>query len=101
MIEKQPKYNLAHIKRAFRRVSQLRMTYSAIQTQYLLGFSDQDVVATIQALTGKDFYKSMPPLRAGFTAWQDVYKPLFKGVELYIKFQVDRRGEVIVSFKEK
>jgi hypothetical protein len=32
------------------------------------------VVAAIQALTVKDFYKSMPPVHENFVAWQDVYK---------------------------
>jgi len=66
-----------------------------------LGFSDQDVIDAIQALTEKDFYKSMPPVNTNFTAWQDVYKPRFRGIDLYIKFQIDRRGETIISFKEK
>jgi hypothetical protein len=77
------------------------MTYSAMQGQYELEFSDQDVVDAIQTLTSTDFYKSMPPEHEGFSAWQDVYKPTFKGVKLYVKFQIDKRGEVIISFKAR
>lgn len=99
--DKEPKYNLDTIKLAFNTVDKLNMTASAMQGQWELGFSDQDVVDAIQALTSVDFYKSMPPEHQGFLAWQDVYKPVFKRVALYVKFQIDRRGEVIISFKAR
>lgn len=76
------------------------MTYSASQGAAILGFSDQDVVDAIQALTEKDFYKSMPPKNPNFVAWQDVYNSRFKEVDLYIKFQINANGEAVVSFKE-
>ncbi|HAT1597535.1 TPA: type II toxin-antitoxin system MqsR family toxin [Legionella pneumophila] len=99
--KKTPEYVLEDIKKAFSRADRLRMTVSAKQGQVSLGFTDDDVVGAIQALTNRDFYKSMAPRHPGFTAWQDVYKSRFKGVELYIKFQVGTRGELILSFKEK
>lgn len=77
------------------------MTYSAMQGQYELEFSDQDVVDAIQALTCTHFYKSMPPKHENYSAWHDVYKSTFKKVDLYIKFQIDKRGEMIISFKER
>jgi motility quorum-sensing regulator/GCU-specific mRNA interferase toxin len=98
---KEPKYNLETIKLAFNAVDKLNMTSSAMQGQYELGFSDQDVVDVIQALASADFYKSMPPEHPGFSAWQDVYKCVFREVELYVKFQIDKRGEVIISFKAR
>ncbi len=102
MTEKnKPTYDLDAIKLAFDNVDKLRMTATAMQGQYIVGFSDQDVVDTIQTLAGSDFYKSMAPAHAKFISWQDVYKPTFNSVELYIKFQVDSRGEMIISFKAK
>jgi hypothetical protein len=98
---KKPIYDIAKIKLAFSSTNKLNMTYSAMQGQYELGFSDQDVVSAIQALTRADFYKSMPPKHRGFSAWQDVYKIIFKEMKLYIKFQIDKRGEVIISFKAR
>lgn len=98
---KEPRYRLEVIKHVFSRANKLNMTASAMQGQYELGFGDQDVVDAIQALTIYDFYKSMPPVNEHFTAWQDVYKSVFKKIALYIKFQVDNRGEVIVSFKAR
>jgi motility quorum-sensing regulator/GCU-specific mRNA interferase toxin len=94
-----PTYDLNIIKQAFSNVNKLNMTASAMQGQYALAFSDQDVVDTIQALDSTDFYKSMPPAHHGFSAWQDVYKPTFNNVKLYLKFQVDSRGDMIISFK--
>ena len=98
---KEPKYNLDTIKLVFQSVDKLNMTASAMQGQYGLGFSDEDVVDAIQALKDMDFYKSMPPKHTSFSAWQDVYKSTFKEVGLYIKFQIDKRGEVIISFKAR
>ncbi|MDR3477952.1 MAG: type II toxin-antitoxin system MqsR family toxin [Gammaproteobacteria bacterium] len=98
---KKPKYNLDTIKLAFNTIDKLNMTASAMNGQYELGFSDKDVVDTIQALTSNDFHKSMPPEREGFSAWHDVYKPTFKHVKLYVKFQIDKRGEIIISFKAR
>lgn len=89
------------IKIAFNCTDKLIMTSSAKRGQIELDFSDNDVVATIQALKTKDFYKSMPPEHTNFVAWQDVYKTSFKGVNLYIKFQVNAKKELILSFKEK
>lgn len=96
-----PSYSLKEIQIAFTSVNKLNMTASAMRGQYELGFSDQDIVDVIQALTKLDFYKSMQPIHIGFTAWQDVYKSIFKNVELYMKFQIDKRGKIIVSFKAR
>ena len=98
---KKPKYNLRAIKAAFSEVDKLNMTATAMQGQYELGFSDQDVIDAIQALTDNNFYKSMAPKHERFMAWQDVYKSKFNNVELYIKFQIDYRGEMIISFKKR
>jgi hypothetical protein len=96
-----PSYKLESIKIAFKKVDDLRMTTSAKKTQFALGFSDQDVVDTIQAISDRDFYKSMEPIAPGFTAWQDVYKPKFLGIDLYVKFQINNKNQLIVSFMEK
>lgn len=96
-----PTYDLASIKAEFKNVNSLRMTGSARQGAVALGFSDQDVVDAIQAITSADFYKSMPPINPSFSAMQDVYKPSFKGVDLYVKFQVLASGQLVLSFKAK
>jgi len=99
--KRKPTYDLEKIKKAFNNVNKLVMTATAKQDQISLDFSDQDVVNTIQNLRATDFYKSMAPVTQGFTAWQDVYKSTFGGIELYIKFQINFNKELILSFKEK
>ena len=94
-------YDLNSIKIAFNHSSKLVMTTSAKQGQVMINFTDEDVVLAIQNLSPGDFYKSMPPVHANFTAWQDVYKTQFKSVNLYIKFQINAKRELILSFKEK
>ena len=100
-LSKRPKYHLVSIKLAFNTSEKLNMTASSMKSQYELGFSDQDVVDIIQALKSADFYKSMPPEHPGYSAWQDVYKPIYKKIALYLKFQIDKRDAVIVSFKAR
>ena len=86
------------------------MTGSARRGAFALGFSDQDIVDAIQAISPADFFKSMAPTKVGFTAMQDVYKPVFPykdengaviDVALYVKFQILPSGELLLSFKEK
>lgn len=101
MQKKLPTYSLQRIKKAFDSVDKLRMTLSARQTINDLEFDDEEVVLVIQSLSVEDFYKTMPPRHDRFTAWQDVYKPRYKGIDLYVKFQINALGELIVSFKEK
>ena len=76
------------------------MTNSAYQGMVALNFNQNDVVNAIQTLTSKNFYKSMPPFNLRFVAWQDVYLLNFKDVDLYIKFQINENGELLLSFKE-
>ena len=42
----------------------------------------------------------MPPYNLKFAAWQDVYYLRFQGIDLYIKFQINENGELLLSFKE-
>lgn len=78
-----PTYDLNSIKAAFDCPEKLVMTTSAKQGQVELDFTDEDVVNAIQSLA------------------QGIYKTHFKGVELYIKFQINVKRELILSFKEK
>ena len=95
-----PSYSLEHIQSVFSSTKKIKMTNSAYQDMVALNFSLDDVVNAIQSLTRKDFYKSMPPIHYKFVAWQDVYKANYNGVYLYIKFQINDNGELLLSFKE-
>jgi len=101
MEQKTPAYDLDTIKRSLSSVDNLRMTGSAQAAMVSLGFDESDVINVIQALTPNDFHKSMAPRKPGFINWQDVYRPFYSGIQLYMKFQLGPKGQVVVSFKEK
>lgn len=101
MEKRKPTYDLDAFKSAFCRVDRLHMTLTARQDAVGLGFSDRDVVAAIQVMERRHFYKSMTAF-ADHTAWQDVYHVPFRGVLLYVKFTADRVTVFrLLSFKEK
>jgi len=54
----------------------------------------------VTTLERTDFYKSMTTY-SDARIWQDVYRPQWNEMVLYIKFQIDGDGFLIVSFKEK
>ncbi len=61
---------------------------------------EQAVVDVVAGLTRRDFDKSMPS-DINPAIWQDVYKPIIEGRELYVKFTLDTQGELLlISFKE-
>lgn len=100
MEKKKPHYLLSSIKVAFASVDTLRMTFTATTSAEALGFSRVQVVAVVQSITPKCFYKSMTSER-DHTIWQDVYHVPAKGIVLYVKFTKDARGQLLISFKEK
>lgn len=60
----------------------------------------QAVADVIASLTARDFDKSMPS-EVNPSIWQDVYKPIVAGHELYVKVTVDARSELLlISFKD-
>ena len=93
-------YDLEAIKLAFQTGKKLRVTSTALKDARSMGFSQQDMVDTIQQLKRKDFVKSMTT-HADHRIWQDVYNTEYNGYSLYIKFQVDEMGHFVISFKEK
>jgi motility quorum-sensing regulator / GCU-specific mRNA interferase toxin len=73
---------------------------SAAQRAEELGLDEQLVVDVIAGLTPQDFDKSMPS-DADPATRQDVYKPVVRGRELYVKFTRDGQGDLLlISFKE-
>jgi hypothetical protein len=97
---RQPHYPLKAIKAAFCDAARLNRTMTAANGAEGLGMDEQAVVDVVAGLTGRDFDKSMP---SGINPaiWQDVYKPIIDRRELYVKFTLDARGELLmISFKE-
>lgn len=76
----------------------VRTTLSALAGGEVLGFSFDEMVDVVMALTAKDFYKSMTA-HADHKIWQDVYRPNTTAGEVYLKLTVID-DVLIVSFKE-
>jgi len=97
---RQPHYPLKAIKAAFADAARMNRTMTAASGADDLGLDEQAVVDVIARLTARNFEKSMPS-EINPAIWQDVYKPAVEGRELYVKFTVDARGELLlISFKE-
>jgi motility quorum-sensing regulator/GCU-specific mRNA interferase toxin len=84
--------------RSMTKEGKVRATISAVASAYALGFDFDEMVSVVMALTSKDFYKSMTTL-ADHKVWQDVYRPVTKAGEIYLKLMVVD-DVLIVSFKE-
>jgi len=66
-----------------------------------LGFGRAEIVATIQGMQRRQFYKSMTTY-ADHRIWQDVYHVPSTAGLLYVKFTADAVTEfLLLSFKEK
>ena len=99
MEKRKPTYDLHSIKAAIDE-GRYRLTVSARRSAFSLGMNDADVARTVKTLARSDFYKSMTTYRDS-RVWQDVYRPRCGKIVLYVKFQIDDDGYLIVSFKEK
>jgi motility quorum-sensing regulator/GCU-specific mRNA interferase toxin len=87
------------IKAAFSNPSQLNRTLTAAEGAEDLGMDEPAVVDVVAALTPNDFEKSMTSYEDD-SNWQDVYKPIVDGRELYVKFTLDAAGNLLlISFK--
>jgi motility quorum-sensing regulator/GCU-specific mRNA interferase toxin len=98
MGKRKPHFKLALVKRAV--VEQrYRFTRVALEGGAELGMEVADMLAVIDALGSRDFFKSMTTY-ADPTNWQDVYRPETEFGQVYLKFTLVA-DLLIVSFKEK
>ncbi|HEY7231510.1 MAG TPA: type II toxin-antitoxin system MqsR family toxin [Pseudolabrys sp.] len=99
--KKTPTHDLAAFKAAMSDRSKLNATGVAIRDAAALGFGSDEIVAAIQTMAPKHFYKSMTS-NYDHKVWQDVYFVPSTAGELYIKFTGDPVfGFRVLSFKEK
>jgi hypothetical protein len=97
---RRPHYPLKAIKAAFSDAARLNRTKSADKGAEDLEMDEQDVVDVIADLASRDFDKSMPS-DINPAIWQDVYKTIIDHRELYVKFTLDKHGDLLlISFKE-
>jgi motility quorum-sensing regulator / GCU-specific mRNA interferase toxin len=78
--------------------AKVRSTFSALAGGAALGFYFDGMVKIIMELTPADFHKCMTT-HADHRIWQDVYRPVTPGGEVYLKLTVIE-DVLIVSFKE-
>lgn len=101
MEKRKPTYNLEAFKDACSSVGKLSATGTALKGARQMGFGPKDIVAAVQSMSPRMFYKSMTSY-ADHRVWQDVYHVIYEGEEIYLKFTADTVAEfVILSFKEK
>ena len=74
------------------------MTQSAFDGAGDLGLDRTDIEACVLNLGPTDFYKTMPA-QSKIGHMQDVYRPTYEGIDIYLKLQHDSKA-VIISFKE-
>jgi hypothetical protein len=99
-----PAHDLASVQRKVK-AGFVHYRPQAIDDAAGLGFDWQDINVCVLALQPSDFHKSMP---AHTPKWQgcmqDVYRPVYCGIWLYVKFQLFPLAAArpyIVSFKKK
>lgn len=84
-----PHYPLADIQSQMTTVQKMNLTVSARAGIRAVGMVQADALAVVQALTRKDFYKSMTT-HVDHRVWQDVYHGQWNGAALYNKVSEGR-----------
>ncbi|MEK7245571.1 MAG: type II toxin-antitoxin system MqsR family toxin [Pseudomonadota bacterium] len=102
MVEKRkPTYDLAAIQKQFGEPDGYRITVSAQDFAFSLGLDRGGVVALVQSIERRHFYKSMTTYR-DHRIWQDVYHAGHGKLTLYVKFTLGLDGYyLLISLKEK
>ena len=97
MEKRVPHYKLAIVKTLVD-AGKIRTTFSARQGALELGLDEYGICAVVEALSDRDFHKSMTT-HADHRVWQDVYRPATPAGDVYVKLTVID-DVLIVSFKE-
>ncbi len=77
----------------------VRTTRGAREGAAALGLDFDDMLAVVMSLVTADFHKSMTTV-ADHRTWQDVYRPVTKAGEAYLKLTIID-DVLILSFKER
>jgi motility quorum-sensing regulator/GCU-specific mRNA interferase toxin len=97
-VEKRTPHCKLAVVKALVAAGKVRSTVSALVGGAALGFDFAGIVSIVEALTPRDFYKSMTTY-ADHRIWQDVYRPATLAGDVYLKLTVID-DVLIVSFKE-
>lgn len=86
-----PAYDLAGVQRAFAE-GRFQVTVRVLEHLGRRGWSRRTIGCCVGSLTPADFHKSQQHLtRPG--AWLDIYRPVFRGEKLYVKYTLQEDGE--------
>ena len=97
-MEKHTPHCRLSVVKALLEAGKVRSTLSALAGGAALGFDFAGMLDVINALKPSDFYKSITT-HADHRVWQDVYRPVTRAGEVYLKLTVID-DVLIVSFKE-
>ncbi len=97
-MEKRTPHSKLSIVKALIAEGKIHANLSALAGGAALGFDFARIVAIVNDLTPKDFYKSMTT-HADHRVWQDVYRPTTPAGKVYLKLTVID-DVLVVSFKE-
>ena len=80
-------------------IRQYRIERLAAHGAMALGFDEDDIRDCVLSLTPDDFHKSMES-RSRPGSWQDVYKPVYEEVGVYLKLQMGAPSDtIVIQFK--
>jgi motility quorum-sensing regulator/GCU-specific mRNA interferase toxin len=97
-VEKRSPHCKLTVVKALVAAGKVRSTVSALAGGAALGLDFAGILSVVEALTPRDFYKSMTTY-ADHRIWQDVYRPTTPAGDVYLKLTVID-DVLIVSFKE-
>ncbi len=99
--KRKPHYSLSRLQELVRDPATRQITASSRRGATEFNWSEEEIVQCIVGLTRQDFYKSMTTYQNS-KIWQNVYRPTFRRVELYVKLQISPNEEgVVISFKPR
>lgn len=97
-VRRKPNYDLVRIQQLVASGYCL-ITKTAMTKGQMLGFDRQDIIDCVLELDEGDFYKAMASLKFPGSS-QDVYKPTFEGIPIYLKLTLGEGWEaVVIQFK--
>lgn len=100
MEKRTPHYPLEEVKEYVAMKGVNAFTLTARRNGFALGLTQAELVATVLALSRRDFYKAMTS-HNDHTLWQDVYHaPLVNGGMAYVKVSGFATGRPVIQFKE-
>jgi motility quorum-sensing regulator / GCU-specific mRNA interferase toxin len=97
-----PHYSLQDIIEQMDCVDAMNLRFTTLDDLRALKIKPATALSLVRSLTTAEFYKSMESnINPG--TWQDVYRPTYNGVTIYLKFGkvLDSDEFLVVSCKEK